>query len=639
MKNNMDNMDNFDKNSRKSLKYLILFAIFGCILMVGSLTRYELSVGINTGGLFKSILIFLIASIFLGIYFVFFTNHWMRNSAKSFVYKLMQRPIFSVGTFFFILIAALLTWKFGIHLRYPFLGEKLFVAGLLLSFVSMALIFRYFLFLNLSFRTRLLNIYQDIDPVIDNHVFMVLLLVIIIVLVYRNSFEGYLLKDDDLFIVSWAREGNPLQTFVQQPEIYLRYYRPIQYIILWISFQLFEFDYAGHQAFILVQHIIVSSVLYIFITKVTKEKFFSLICALVFGTHIYVSEIVVWTSAVVSSLGLLIVFSLFLVYRSKITPVWYFSAGILASISIFMHEMGLVVFFALGLFAIFSNFEKQITLFHRNSILAFLLGIFAFYFILRLRSVGFSLSEDTLSTGYFFEYFTNPRSLGTKLYIYTIVANIIANFFPIFSNVGIINVSRILVILTGIIFSSALYLMLKGMDKRQNDHYSVILILFLIFCFVLGFISKGVNFAFAASIQSILSLCIFYLFSRWRQLSTPQRIVIVFSLSLILGSSIAAFPYFRWRTHYPGVLGWVILLSIAVQKLKEKFYFGKLLKVLLSLSAVIMIWGYSAELDSRLPRVTINYANYLCQLDLPDDFVQEVVEVYDINIEEFDDCR
>ena len=635
----MDDMDNFDKNSREELKYLILWVIFGFLMMVGSLTRYELAVGINTGGIFKVILFFLITLIILGIFLVIFANHWMKNIEESFLFKLMQRPIFSFGAIGFVLVFVLLIWKFGIHLRYPFLGEKFFIAGLLLSFVSMVLILGYSLLLNLSFRSRLLSLYQTIHPFVDNHVFMGLLLVVVIGLVYRNSFEGYLLKDDDLFIVSWAREGNPWLTFVQQPEIYLRYYRPIQYILLWISYKLFAYDYAGHQAFIFIQHIIVSIVLYIFIAKVTKEKYFALISALVFGTHIYVSEIVIWTSAVVSSLGLMLVLSLFLIYRPRIKPVWYIGIGILAFISIFMHEMGLVVFFALGLFAIFSAFEKQISPQQRNMILALLIGIFVVYIVLRMRSVGFSLSGDTLSTGYFFEYHTNPRSLGTKLYIYTIVANIVANFFPIFSPVGIINVSRIFVILIGIMLSFVLYLILKGVDKRQNVLISVILILFLIFCFVLGSVAGGINFAFATSIQSMLSICVFYLFTKWKQLSTIQRIVIVFSLSLILGSSIAAFPYFRWRTHYPGVLGWAVLISMAVQFLKENIKFGKLLKVFLSLSAVIMIWGYSAELDSRLPRVTISYAKYLCQLDLPDDFVQEVVEVYDINLEEIDECQ
>ncbi|MBC8505770.1 MAG: hypothetical protein ISR58_06010 [Anaerolineales bacterium] len=524
-------------------------------------------------------------------------------------------------------------------MKYPFLGMELFLFGLLLSFVATTLILGYFASLNDAFTARFKNGIRMVHPLVDNHAFWVILLIILIGYAYRNSLEGYLLKDDDLFIISWARDGNPLVTFVEQPEIYLRYYRPIQYIILWVNYQLFGLNYAGHQTFILFQHIIISLMLYCFIYRVTNEKIHSFVITLMFSTHIYVSSIVVWTSAVVSSLGLVIVVSLFYIYRLKNTVVWYSIMSVLLFSAMFMHEMGMVVLFSLGLFAMYARYEKKITTRHLVGIFALVFMVSICYLLLRWKSVGILPQGKSLSTGYFFEYYENPETLGIKLYVYTVVANIVSNFFPIFSNVGIINTSRILIITFGIVLS---FFTPQIMRKYFGEDGKVTLLLFgilLILGYILFRLSGGINFALSSSIQSILSIFIFYLITKWEKLSSTQKTIIIYALGLIIGSSIAAFPYFRWRTHYPGVIGWTILLSIAAHYIKNNLYFGKYINFFIIFIALIMIWGYSAELNSRLPRVTIEYAKYLCHPSLPDDFVDEVVKAYEINANIIKECR
>jgi len=632
-------MIELNHRERKDFKYLLFISIAGCVLMVSSLVYYAINIRINTGGVFYSLVGFLVLLTLVGIFSVSFPLKVRKTVISRLFQKIVHSPILAIEFVFFCLFILWILYLSGIHNRYPFLGCQSFLYGFLLLFVTIILMLGYSLSLNHIFTSKIKNVIKAVFPFLDNHRTILIILIILIGIAYRNSLNGYLLKDDDLFIISWAQKGNPLITFIKQPAIYLRYYRPFQYIILWVSYQLFEFNYAGHQLFILIQHLFVGYLLYMFLYKITKERIFPLMAVLVFSVHLYVSSIVIWTSAVVSSLGLLIVSSLFFIYRSKITIRWLLGIGLLVFSGLFMHEMGFGLLIAVGLFVLFARYENQLNTRQLMQILAIIFVITTCYLILRTKSVGLFPDGENLSTGYFFKYYENPETLGIKLYVYTIAANIISNFFPIFSNVGIFDTSRILIITIGILLSFITSRVLKKCWENDKKYILSSSALVLILGFVLYKISGGINFALASSFQSILSICVFYFLTKWKKLSSTQKMVSVYALGLILGSSLVAFPYFRWRTHYPGVIGWVILLSMAVQYLKSNLDIGKPFYAIVISLTLIMIWGYSAELNSRLPRVTMDYVKYLCHPSLTDDFVEEVVAVYDIDSSFVDACR
>lgn len=618
--------------------------LLGICVILGGLAFYKNFTPINTGGVFYSFVGLLSFSLLAGIGILIFRKNNTICDLLTKTYARISQPAYIVGIITFSSILLLLVHNFASH-SYPFLRTQTFSYGTALALFGLySLISAAYLIRLKAWIIKQINGLKDNLNFINNHAFIGVLLFCAILFTYRNSFSGALLRLDDLFMIDFARDESIFTAITKPPEVYSVFYRPMHNLVLWIYYHLFGFDYAKYQFAELFGHIVVVLLLYAFLHSLTKEKLIPAILALAFGTHIYISVGIVYVNAVFWWLGVfgIIAFIGIANGRKLRWYSWWIIVAVLL-LTLLLGEYGFAIIGAMWLLAfyifVFDRDKDEIK--YATSLTITGLIVVIIYFTLRWQAVGIIPESGGGSSGYFWGFYQDPRSLGLKFTIYTIVANLISTFVPIFSQSGVLLLPPIIQITSGIII---FYIYLTGLQKIKEDSINGYLWLPMLFIFLFG--SKEIvkhlignyNLSLTFSLHTILNFAIAFVVVNWKEISRQHKSISLFAVGLILGSSIVAFSYFRWRTHYYSFMGWVILISIGINYLR-RIRNGRIIITSLLIITMLMSWKSMKIIDSRLPVIKVEeFQENICDDRVSKDLAIDISSYYNITSESILKC-
>ena len=608
--------------------------LLGVCVMLGALAYYKNFTPINVGGVFNLVVGLLSLLLILGIGILVFRNNDSVRRVTDILYFRISRPYNIIGIVA-ISCVLLIFLVASASQRYPFFGAQSFLYGGILALYGLyTLITVKYLIISKAWVIGFIGGLKGKTNFLDNHVLIGIFLFGIIMFTYRNSFEGALLRLDDLFMIDFARKASPFAAITRPPEIYSVFYRPMHNLVLWVYYNLFGFDYAKYQLAELLGHYAVVLLIYVLLYSIIRDKLIALIGAIVFGTHIYISVGVVYVNAVFWWLGVFgVIVIMHMAKGRRLRWFSWLSLGVILLLILLLGEYGFALIGATWLLALYvilfekNNFRYAISL----AILGLL--VVAIYFVLRWQAVGVLPESGGGSSGYYWNFYLNPRSLGFKYYIYTVIVNFISVFIPIFSQVGVLLLPSVIQILSGVIIFSIYIISLR---KTTDNSLNVYLWLPVLFIYLIG--SKEIvkhlignyNLSLSFSLHTMLNMAIAFLVLNWKDISKPHKAISIYALGLILGSSVVAFAYFRWRTHYYSVMGWILLIAIGITYLR-RMRTGQAIVVCLLVISMVMSWKSMKIIDSRLPAIKIEeFQQNLCDTRVPKDLALDVVSYYDI---------
>jgi hypothetical protein len=145
------------------------------------------------------------------------------------------------------------------------------------------------------------------------------------------------------------------------------------------------------------------------------------------------------------------------------------------------------------------------------------------------------------------------------------------------------------------------------------------------------------------AIHALLSVGIGVAFFRGAQWSWQEKKLGGLATGLILASSAVAFTYFRLRNLNLGLMGWILLLVLAVQRLDRKRWQHRLRLAILYLALMAVLIN-GVLLITNLPPNSLRPENfddssYLCKERIPADLAIDVARKYGIDIESLHRCR
>jgi len=616
--------------------------LLGICVTLGALAYYKNFTPLNIARVYYLVASFLFLILLAGIVVLVFHKHTSVRGVIQKTYSLISKPWNIVGIIIFSVVLLIFITQIASQ-RYAFLGTRAFVYG------GVLMLYGVFCLLCGGYLIRLSSLIADFAywastniSFLNSHVFNGLLLLGAIIYTYRNSFTGALLQLDDLLMIDFARNVSPFAAFISPPEPYTVFYRPMHNIVVWVYYQLFEFDYAKYQAAELLGHIAVVLLLYFLLHIILKDKLIALIGAFIFGTHIYISVGVVYVNAVFWWLGVFGVLVFINVAIGKLLR-WrsFLSLVLILLIILLLGEYGFALIGAMWLLSLYILlFDRQN---YKYAIALGLLGLIVviIYFYLRWQAVGIFPQSGGGSSGYFWQFYQNPRPFGASFYIYTISANFISSFVPIFSRFGVLLLPPIMLILVSVIIFSVYMVGLQKISKNSINGYLWLPVLFIYIWGSKEAVSNLIgyyNLSYSFALHTMLNLAIAFLILNWKQISRPHKAISIFALGVILGSSVVAFAYFRWRTHYYSLMGWVILISIGIAYLR-KTKSGQAIVLCLLVIALVMSWQSINVLDYGLPVIEIEkYQQDLCDSRVSKDLALDIVNYYNIKSKSILSC-
>ncbi len=637
-----------EKRSESSEIRVIFFGMLniGILLMIISAVRYGILNPNNIGRVYFSVSFLLLSLVlfFLGVYLFRENDFVVKNMLKRL--HVFEKSLPVVVTLLMMSGIVFVITKYVVE-YYPFFGMEMFKIGLFAAYFSASMIVSSTLMVKLKHRLQFLKKYKSVLALLDNHYVMIFALVAIISLVYQNSLEGALLKEDDLYLLNYARDtSSPFAGFRSGPERYSSFFRPLIYFVMWFYYRWFGLDYVKYQLVMLVGHSIVGSLFYWFLFKINRNRIISLALAVYFSIHIFISVGVIYVTAVVLWwFGLFCLVFLFYFLKPVQKNSIYLGLAILLFVFLFSAEYAFGLIFAIGLTALYAGISKEMPWRQTLSMLALAVFVVGVYFLLRWQAVGILPQGGGGSSGYFFQFYNNPRPIGLSFYIYTIAANFVATFFPIFDQVGVMMPHTIIQIGTSIlIFGVYLVLLIKKIEYKITSY--VLIPVFFGMLFESNYIIENIRsvpayyLAFAFSLHAMSNVSIWILLSQWRKkVQQNHKVLAIFGMGLILGSSIVSLFYFRWRTHYLALMGWILLVALGMIYIKNIRH-GGTITICLLLISVFSYWYFADGLEHHLPNTTVKEHQYnLCDQSLTDDFVDEVVDYYHIFGEAIASCR
>ncbi|MBM3143607.1 MAG: hypothetical protein FJ010_01300 [Chloroflexi bacterium] len=610
----------------------------GVMILLGTMWYYARFTPVNVGGVFYVVTATFV-SIFIGAIVVLFDQeHWLTRTA-AFLYRSPRTNAVLILVLVVLIGGLYVSREFFLAQRYPFFELESFDFGLswVLSGFFLGVGGNSLFRVTTKLKQSIVGRHIHYLAYLDNHVVAIGALIGLVLFFYRNSYEGALLKLDDLYFISYVRSSSPWAGFINPPDAYASFYRPLHFLTIWLHYHLVGLDYAKYQLVLIVGHLVVLTLLYFFLYSINHNRIISFVLTLVFSVHIYVSLLVIFVTTVVWWFGVIAGAVNFYISKPKLKLLPHLLLGFLLMMSLLMAESGFTLVFAVCFFALYAFFIKEINLRNVLSLVMVNVGVVAIYFFLRWKAVGFLPGDLSASSGYFGDFYEDPQQLGMKFYLYTLTANFMATFIPIFTQGGEIIKNSVLLILAGAILFSLYVILLR----KFSANFVVQILLFILFYVLLiksrilirRFLGYGYQYDLSFALHTILGFSLVLLFSRWKKVSKQHKLIMFYAIGLIVGASIVSFAYFRWRTHYLSLMGWVIIIAVGLQYL-HTLKSGRAVLVSLLILASILIWEQAALLDARFPEITIRqYQHCLCHPSVDQDVFDEVVEFYGIDVE------
>jgi hypothetical protein len=466
------------------------------------------------------------------------------------------------------------------------------------------------------------------------------------------------LRGDDLAFVAYVRDHSPLTAFggASYAEIpfALVFYRPLFTIQMWVFYHLFGLNYAGYQAVVLALHIGSVVLLFFALSEIGGNRGAALLASLFYASQPYVRHTVLWVSdaMVVTRIVAVAVILLLATSTEERHAVPPLLAGLLI-VSPFTRENGLAIIGAVMVYAIVSYLLDRACIRYTAALLITGIASTAAYFAVRWLVLGtwVKMLHQDMAIG-LTNYsraaiagFSTAQRLG--IYAYTISANFVGVFFPIFHNHGALRPDIILAIAV----SAAPFLVITLTWHRWPDRARRALIagvaillggaLLVLLIRVPQPVKTLVHLFMTYSpyarlvLHGLVSLGILVGLSSWRKWPERAQRLSALGLGLIVANSVLAFAYFRERSLSLGIIGWGILLVLAFQQMRPARRLTPLRHVMsFFLAAIIALNGFllfKGLPPSHLRPEAFDSTSELCNGQLPEDLVLEVARTYQLD--------
>jgi hypothetical protein len=499
------------------------------------------------------------------------------------------------------------------------------------------------------------------------------LIVAYIFVTYRPGLQQALLGGDELLLLSIVYGRSPWIGFLGPLPKFGSLFRPLFALQAWVLYTVFGPNFSAYYVFQLA-HLVLSCLLIVYCALAIGGSFkVALLTALLFSSHVFVSDqISRWAFDVAPLTGLIAIAVAALLWRWPSRWYAYLALLVLLFLAALSRENGLAVIAATGLYAVFAVVVKH---WRRPQALAVLLvcvGAALLYFVPRtiiLSGVPIDPTANVERTAVLYRIYSvqeiqvllPAQRLG--LYAYTALANLISYFIPVFGQVGELWSGNVGVwVIVPVVMGSLTALIGLTPPVTQNwSTWSSLRRRRILFALTLVVAGLGLAvFAIADStdlqvadpttlaalqfaIQLGLSLGILYASLRGRAWSPAHRAMAGFALGLIVAGSLVAFPYFRYRTHYIGYFGWLLLLVIVLYYLRAGRWRTSLRRAML-ISATALVVINAARVNTSLPLPYLLPANFtyrgmICAPALPAAVAEAIAERYQLDQKALDACR
>ncbi len=637
------------KINENEIQWKLRFCIVGLLLMIISLHRSKILEMENVGGFFALLQLVLYLSILgLGLFLILSKNRITKPSInitldESSVSKIIFAII--IGSFAF---GALFYWATN---RYDFLKDFLFLSGGAISYVSIISLFEKTL--KIKFPQSIISSVKSFDK----HIVFLIILGITIFFSFHKNLYGDLIRLDDLLMIDAIKNvDNPLLFLSRPVEWQSHYYRPFFAVQNWFYYNFFGFNYFYYQLNLLFQHLISTVLLYFGLYQLSRKKLSAFLGALIFSTSFFVATLVVWVSDTMMLTGVFLGLILILIINYKDGFLWYLSLFLALFLVVLNRENGAAIIAAVAFWSLFSKFSRTINLKQFGKILTACIAATLLYLVLRGYAVGFIFPEAGGSTGYFFRFLESAAErnlLGFRLYLYTVAGNLTNVFLPVLDGEGVLIMAQLVV---AVLCLGATMVVLSLCRKYSQNkilsswlNFLSILTVFLLSYYVWNMISQLeiyelggpvgtktlISFVFHSVLSSIL---IFVAIKVYKTMPKDDLALGSFALGLIFFGGLVAFPYFRWRSLYIGVYGWIILLILCLKSIENQRG-SSILTTSIFMIGISLAFFNGHTLNSWGPAITIEEADILCDARVSRELAYEIAEFHDLDKKQIVECE
>jgi hypothetical protein len=493
-------------------------------------------------------------------------------------------------------------------------------------------------------------------------------------LVYGNVLQPTLFRADDLALIKLAREYGPFSGFggAAFDSLYRDngYFRPIFTLQVWVMYRLFGLNHTGYQATILAIHILGVAVLFFALVRLGASVPTAAIAAAFYSVHPYVSELVIWVSDSAAITWLITMLILLVLPHHRENWKWYAGLGVLLFLAPISRETGLAIVGGAFVYAVAAYALGHLDRRAAAIVAALCVASVAVYFTLRLISSGALVRSVPAESASILEVeYTRdevdafPLRQERALYAYTVVANFTGPFFPIFTDVGALRYNYLahVIVLTVVLGLFVLVLWLTRRDSRKMKRIlggglgGAILLVGLVaavppvreavrvpYTWLLRLAPSFAEFLYASVLGPnqvleldptvLMTFGIMYAALFSRKWTARHMSLALLGLSVIAAIAVMAFPYFRFRTLSVSLIGWLLLVVLAVINLRAG-WFQKAVGALMLIMMVTATVRNGIWVHERTPPWYLLPANFtasgMCEVASYDDFVVEVAREYE----------
>ena len=442
-------------------------------------------------------------------------------------------------------------------------------------------------------------------------------------------------------------------------------YRPFFQLQAWVFYQLFGVTPAGYHFGQLLVYCLSGVAVYHAIDRAIHSKFVAFSAVLLITAHMFTSSLLIlWALDTAPLGGLVVGLATAMLIRPMPRLGWYVVLFFLLLLSPLTRENGLalnfgVIVYSLGLFRLSASRRFHGVTIGLCSMVAVLL-----YFLMRSNVTGSAIppSFSTETAGYTGAQIAAFAPLQRlKLHVYTVLVNLISNFFLFFDDQGIFlsPVLKLTVVLTCLVVAVLalqaiadrivrLPLERVGLKRMMSWGTAGLIVVASLTLSVwapsLFTNNERYMFYYEFALHSLLSVGIIVALMYRRSYERSHVLLVVFALGLIVGNSVATFAYSRWRTHYLTIIGWGVLLAISLQRLDTTTWPKRIRQVMLLMAVfLIVISGlrvHSSFSNEAFMAETFNADSYLCKPDFPEALAAQIAAMrYQQDWRAIEDCR
>jgi len=493
-----------------------------------------------------------------------------------------------------------------------------------------------------------------------------------IVAAYGPGLDHAFLNPDEIPILAQVYRGGAWVGFLEPLPRFPALYRPLFAVNAWTLHSLFGVNYAAYYWVHLVVLIATCGVVAALCRSMSPGTGVALLAALLFATHSFTSDFISgWVIDTLPYTGLLAAAVAALLWRWP--GGWRWGAVlvgllVLAGLS---RENGLAIVCATGLYAIVGGRSGSLDRRQVMALCAFCVLSLVIYLAIRsIGSPGLRLDLGTVEeeSAIFGRLYEEPEvrdmlpGQRIQLYGYTVLANLIGNFAMLFSGFGVLRLGRpeawIMVAALSMFTTVAMRMCGGGLSPGPRvgariARCATLAVGWLMACLATGALLYATApqlprwtadlLLLQAACHTVLSVGVVVAMSEYRRWPPALRAQAAFALGLILASSLLAFPYYRYRSHYVSYVGWVLLFVIALTRLNEGQW-RRALRSSMAIVAALLILINGARVHASLPNSDFlpehySYRGYLCDPGTPGPLVEAIAVRFRLDMGRLDACR